>query len=303
LDFFPLFLNKKGEGPEESFLENHRINIGGTGNFIISDTVVEFHVSDFLIDSLKIGGEILNWENLRKKFGLEIKDEVIEKGIYFIVEGNVLESIFIQDDLQRLIFSAENGLQIIQFYIAGELYELRYPPGQEGFFYWDNQVKNDSFFKEKIVVNGSVWSVEQKNDLAFHDDSRITLFVSGKTVIRTSLKAEHLDVKKMNIPKLTLICSNNSLFNSPDQSEVMVAAPGKTTTEVSFLVNGTFSNQCPDLKIGGNVFAKDLKNEGVMGIFPRKFNALLSVYFFTRDFKCVYQFIIDCIEEIHDVEK
>jgi hypothetical protein len=303
LDFFPLFLSKKIEGPEELFLQNQGIDIGGTTNFIISDTAIEFHVSDFLIDSLKISGAILNWENLRKKFGLEIKDEPIEKGIYFIHEDNVLESIFIQDDLQRLIFSTENGRQIIQFYIAGDLYELSYPPGQDGFFYWDNQIQNDAFFKEKIIINGNVWSLEQKNNFAFQEDSHITLLVSGKTIIRTSLKAEHLDVKKMSIPKLTLICSNNSLFNSTDPSEVIVDTPPHTDIHASFLVNGAFSNRGSDLDIYGNVFAKDIKNQGIIKIIPKNCNSLLSDYFFTSDFKCVYQFLINFIEEVHDVRE
>lgn len=302
LDFFPLFLNKKIEDSQGAFLDSKGIIIEGSKNFIVSDTPVEFHISDFLIDSLKISGEILNWENIRKKFGLEIKDEPIEKGIYFIVEEDTLESIFIQDDLQRMIFSAENGLQVIQFYIAGELFELSYTPDRGGFFYWDNQIKNDSFFKEKIVINGNVWSLEQKNDYAFHEDSNLTLLVSGKTIIRTDLRAEHIDIKKVNIPRLTLINSNNSLFNSTDQSEVIIGTQGKTITEVNLIVNGSFSNQCTELEVHGNIFSKELNNKGMIKIFERISNSGLSGYFHTENFTCAHKFLIDHLEEVHDVK-
>jgi hypothetical protein len=302
LTFFPFFLNQKIDIPENTFLKENRITITDEPRPIISDMDSEFNTAEFLLHSLKIQGSCLDWRYIREKFGLPPSDAPIEGGIYFIIEGDCIESIFIQGDVEGLVFSTLNENQIIRLTRQGQDYEISYKPGEYDFLCPDNWITGPYLFQEKIIVNGNLWSLAQENDYAFLEQTALTLLVSGQTVIHSSLKTrgDSLNLKKFKSTGLTLIASGHGLYTSADgQSKVTIADSAKTELDLSLMINGKVTNRSSDLKISGSLFARDLENTGSIEIAFRQSNLDPAEYFITTDFKYIQRFFIDFIEEVY----
>ncbi len=269
-------------------------------NLIVNNSKTEFNVSEFLINSLKIKGNILSWRNVREKFGFELSDEPIDEGIYILSEDDIVESIFVQGNVERMIFSIQDNIQNIQIIKEGNNYEINYIPNDTYFICWDNTIDDQSIFKEKIIVNGDIGSIEQKDETGFLEDSNIKLFSSGTTIIKTSLKTKNFDSKKTKLTNLTLISSFNALSNSVNpKSNIIVDAQNETEIHASIIINGKFTNKTQDLKLSGSLFAKDLENKGLIEIEHSNSKFDSGNYFRTIDFKYLKEFFIDSIEEIY----
>ncbi len=302
LSLISLFINTKINIPPEIYLEENNIEIKNPANFIIDDIPVDFDISSFLIDALKIKGDLLNWAEIRKKFGFEISDDPINNGIYFIIENNSLESIFIQGDLQKLIFAVYNELQVIQFHFEGKSYEIRYQPGEEYFRSWNDQIQDTTLFNEKIIVNGNLWCLEQQGKSAFNKNSNIKLLVSGQTIIRTSLETENLELEKLKLTNLTLIASYHNLYNLENkQPEILVETKDKTKIQATIIANGAFGNNCSELELSGSLFAKTMQNDGKLTINFIRSGFDSGQYFHTGNITTVFNFFIDFIEEVYNV--
>lgn len=302
LTFFPFFLNQSIDIPESTFLEENRITVPDTPLPVIDDSDIEFNTTDFLLHSLKIEGSCLTWRQIREKFGLPSSDAPVEEGIYFVTEGDCMESIFIQGDIERLIFSLNEGRQIVRIIQQGRDFAISYKPGEYDFLYPDFGIVENYLFKEKIIVNGNVWSLLQENDYAFVEQAHLTLLVSGQTFIHSSLKAseEILDLKKIKSTGLTLIASGHDLFTNPEgQSQVTVAAAEETELDISLVINGKLTNHSTDLLLQGSLFAGELQNSGSIHIAGARSNSDSAAYFVTGDSKIIHAFFIDYIEEVY----
>ncbi len=300
LILMPFFINKEIDIPKDAFMQKNNIISKNGENLIVNNIETEFNVSGFLLNSMKISGNVLSWRNIREKFGFEISDEPIKDGIYILSEDDIVESIFIQGDVERVIFSIQDNIQIIRIIKGGNSYEMRYIPNDTYFICWDNTIDNQSVFKEKIIINGNILSVEQEDKTAFVEDSNIKLFSSGTIKIRTSLETKNFDSKKIKLTNLTLISSFNSLFNPANsKSNIIVDAQDETKIQASIIVNGKFTNRNQDLKLSGSLFAKDLENKGYIEIEQSNSKFDSGNYFRTKDFKYLKEFLIDSIEEIY----
>jgi len=296
----PFFINKEVDIPKDVFMQKNNIISKNGENLIVNNIETEFDVSGFLLDSMKISGGVLSWRNIREKFGFEVSDEPIKDGIYILLEDDIVESIFIQGDVERVIFSIQDNIQIIRIIKGGNSYEMRYIPNDTYFTCWDNKIDNQSVFKEKIIINGNILSVEQEDKTAFVEDSNIKLFSSGTIKIRTSLETKNFDSKKIKLTNLTLISSFNALFNPANsKSNIIVDAQDETKIQASIIVSGKFTNRNQDLKLSGSLFAKDLENKGCIEIEQSNSKFDSGNYFRTKDFKYLKEFLIDSIEEIY----
>lgn len=302
LALIPFFVHQKINTAEENYLSENRIDLINTQNPVINDIPIDFDISDFLIDSLKISGETLSWSKLRERFGLEISDEPLKQGIYLVSEGDAIESVFIQGDLQRLIFTAGDDTQKLEFHLQDGTYELTYIPGEPYFFCPDPLIGNCLLFKEKIIVNGNVWSLEQGHGTrAFREDSNLTLLVSGQTVIRTSLETRNLDLKKLKLNNLTLVCGHHSLFDPPETpARILVESNDQIHVQASVLVNGILENNSEQLQITGSLFADEIRNQGRIQLSARKPGNSSGAYFNTIEFTFISAFFVDFIEEVPD---
>ncbi len=310
LTFFPFFLDigDGGEVPPDvpAFLKAKNIINKSQKKPLVDKLDVETGVTDFLLHALKISGSHLDWPAVREKFGFPPSNDPIPAGIYFLSAEGVVESIFIQGDIERMIFSTADHLQEIRLIKNTVSYDLRYKPGENDFECWDFSIARDSLFMEKIIVNGSVWSIEQDSDGAFDPTSNLQLLVGGKAVIRSNLEtaSSQLDVRKTTFSNFKLTCGKEFLegvfgLGGPD-SEVVVDTDQTTNLHASIIADGKFTNKSKDLKLSGSLYCKDLENAGSIEIDHRSSPDNGDNYSCTVDFKYIEQFIIHFIEEVYD---
>ena len=302
LTFFPFFLDKLIDIPEDIFMEQNNVKGVDTNSpdMVIDDMGVEFNSSEFLLNCLDIAGTAVTWAAMREKFGFEVSDEPIPEGIHLLVEDGMVKCIFIQGDVDRLVFSTAENVQEIRVVKNGIPHEYHYKPGENYFISLDNQRQEEWLFMERIAVNGNIWSVEQEGDTAFTAASNITLFASGSVVIRSDLETENFDLEKMKPTSLTLVVSGaEKLFSREDlKPGVTVEKEGETSVQASIITDGKVVNKSSKLKVKGSIFCKDLENQGVIEISHRNSKAGCDNFFRTTDYKYIYHFHINLIEEV-----
>ena len=319
LTAIPFFMNTGGEGTTEPvdidvFLKENNIVNRSDKKLIVADIEVKLNIADFLLKALKITGSNASWRETREKFGLPPSDEPIPQGLYLVVEEGVVESVFIQGDVERLIFAVDNDVQVIRFIRDTTPYELRYKPGENQFSSWDYSIDPGVSFREKIIVNGSVWSIEQEGDGAFVPPADITLLVSGKAVIRSNLEtaADHFNWNQVQLSNLKLVCSKKDLEPVFDQEgpgpEVVVDVEGvesgdETDLSLSIIVDGRLTNKNSQVKLSGSLYCKELENNGTIAIHHLDAAVTGNNPFSTVDFKYIDGFYIYFIEEVYDDEE
>jgi hypothetical protein len=312
LTIFPFFMNRGTENPgpvdTETFLRENNVINKSNKKVVIDNIEAELGIHDFLINALKITGTNLSWREIREKFGFPPSDEPIPLGIYFLVEDGDLETIFIQGDIERMIFSTQNQLQKIRLIKNTVPYELYYKPGESYFDCWDYSVTGEILYKEKIIVNGSVWSIEQEGDGAFAELADLTLLVTGKAVIRSNLETAepNLSLRQSKLSNLKLVCGKEHLEHLFDgggtESGLVIDNIDKTdptNLQVSVIVDGKFTNKDSQLKLSGSLYCKDLENTGTIEINHIDAPVSENNYFSTMDFKYINQFLIHFIEEVY----
>ena len=315
LPFFPLFIQGDIETPPEIFLKENRIINKSSKKIVVGNIGTELDISRFLIDALKISGTLMTWRAIREKLGLEPSDNPIPEGLYPVIENGFVESIVIQGDVERMVFSIDNQEHLQEIRIIKETipYEIRYRPGENYFICWDPVMGSDAFFKGKILVNGNVWSIEQAGEAAFLEKSDIRLFVSGKAIICSDLETktdeQRLDLKKLKLTSLTVSCGKSQLFNqgSPGSEVIIDVVEVVTELQVSIITAGKFTNKNPGatLKLSGSLYCADLENNGTIEInhVPSALTGSQENYFSTVDYKVVDRFFIHFIEEVSDENK
>jgi hypothetical protein len=223
-----------------------------------------------------------------------------------LVEDNLVKCIFIQGDVERLVFSTADNIQKILVSKGGVAHEYHYKPRENYFINCDNLTQESWLFKERIVVNGNIWSLEQEGDAAFIETAHITLFASGTVIIRSNLvtKTKNLDLQKIMSTGLTLVCASGTLFDREDSKpEIRIEPPdGKNETciEASIITDGKLTNESPKLEISGSIYSKDLENQGVIEFRHVNAGSDWGTFFRTMDFRYIYHFHINFIEEIEE---
>ena len=303
LMFFPFFLNKEIDKPEEIYLDENGVFDNNGGNPVIGELEVEIDTTGYLMECLGIPGDALTWALIRQKFGFELTDEPLPEGIHLLIEDGVLRCIFIQGDVDRLLFSTEGDIQKIVLIRGYTSREYHYKPGENYFLYWDDLRSEEMLYAENILVNGNIWSLEQDGDAAFTSNSNITLFATGEIVIRTNLKAddEGAGSNVVRSTHLTLLSCFEKVFGqegkTPGITVDTIDAEAGGTVQVSIVTEGKVINKNPKLKVEGSVFGKELENEGILEIDHLDSNSACSNFFRTGEFNYIYHFHINSIEE------
>jgi hypothetical protein len=301
LTFFPFFPGAPGEIPGN--VENLD---GGSPVMALNGVEVEFNVSDFLLNCLEVQGTALTWAAMREKFGFEVSDAPIPEGIHLLVGDSQVKCIFIQGDVERLVFSTMDNIQKILVSKGGVAHEYHYKPGENYFIDRDNLTEEPWLFKERLVVNGNIWSLEQEGDAAFAEAAHITLFASGTVVIRSDLvtTTKNLNLQKIMSTSLTLVCASGTLFDREDlKPGVRVEPPegkNETSIEASILTDGKLTNDSPKLEISGSIYSKELENQGIIQYRHVGAGSDWGAFFRTLDFKYIFHFHINAVEEIEE---
>ncbi len=298
LTFFPFFLDKTIDVPGDTFMKQNNVINRSSKNMVVDDMEIECNSSEYLSGTLDIKGKALSWAAMREKFGFEVSDEPIPEGIHLLKEDDVLKCIFIQGDVEQLIFSTEESIQNILVVKKGFPYGYHYKPGENYFVYWNNE-NEELLFKEKIVVNGNILSLEQEGSAAFTEEANITLFCSGNVTIRSSLETQNLNLKETKSTNFTMVCSGEKLFNSEElKPGITVDTEDDTVIQASIITDGKLTNKSPKLEVQGSIFCKDLQNEGVIEVTHLNSGTDCGNYFRTLDFKYINRFYVHAIEEV-----
>ena len=298
LTFFPFFLNKTIDVPGDTFMKQNNVINRSTKNMVVDDMEVEWKSSEYISGSLDIKGKALSWAAIREKFGFEVCEEPIPDGIHLLKEDDVLKCIFIQGDVEQLIFSTQESIQNILVVKKSFPHGYHYKPGENYFVYW-NKKNEELLFKEKIVVNGNILSMEQEGSAAFTGEANITLFCSGNITIRSSLETQNLNLKKIKSTNFTMACSSENLFTGEDlKPGITVDTQDDTVIQASIITDGKLTNKSPKLEVQGSIFCKDLQNEGVIEVTHLNSKSDSETFFRTTDFKYINRFYVTAIEEV-----
>jgi hypothetical protein len=313
LTFFPLLVKKNIDIPTGTFLKENQIINKSRKNLVVENVETELNFSGYLLDSLQFTGTVMNWRALREKLGLESSDDPIPGGPHLAVENGMVESVVIQGDVEQMVFfiDSENLLQKIRIIQDSIPYEIHYRPGENYFLCWNHSPAGNVLFKEKILVNGDIFSIQQEGEAAFLENADIQLFVSGKIIIRSRLEREidvqPLDFENLERANLTVTAGKGEVFNrGSDRNEIIVDAEttGKTGLQVSIITAGKFTNKNPgaELKLTGSLYCTDLENHGIIEINHMQSSLAKneSNYFSTVDLKTIDRFLLHFIEEVSD---
>lgn len=317
LTFFPFFLDTAVELlNNENFLLQHVDMNGQEGssgcsgdnnpNMALNNVEVEFNSTEFLLNCLEIQGTALTWAVMREKFGLAVSNEPMPEGIHMLVEDNLVKCIFIQGNVDRLVFSVVDNIQVFRVVQQGISHEYHYKPSENYFINRDNLRQEAWFFKEIIIVNGNILSLEQEGDAAFTNAARITLFASGNVSIHSNLKAKIANpgLQKIVSTNLSLVCASGTLFDREDLKPGVTIEPingnDEISLQVSIITNGKLINKSPKLKVSGSIYSTDLENQGNIEVNYVEAGSDWGAFFRSMDFKYIYHFHVNSIEEIEE---
>jgi hypothetical protein len=281
-------------------MEKNKVINRSSKNMVVDDMDIEWNSTEYVSGTLDIKGKALSWAAMREKFGFEVCEEPIPDGIHLLVEDDMLKCIFIQGDVEQLIFSTQENVQNILVVKEGFPYGYHYKPGENYFVYRNNE-NEELLFKEKIVVNGNILSLEQEGVAAFTEEANITLFCSGNVTIRSSLETQNFNLKQIKSTNFTMVCSCKGLFSGKDlKPGITVDTEEDTVLQASIITidDGKFTNKSSKLEVQGSIFCKDLKNKGVIEVTHLDSKSDSATFFRTTDFKYLNRFYVSAIEEV-----
>lgn len=301
LTSFPILVNQAIDRPAEAFLEEKGVINRSDKKAVVADIQPVLDSERFLLDSLKVSGSTLTWAALREKFGLEPIDEPIPQGIYLTGEEGIVDAVFVQGNVEKIIFSAGNGRQRVAIVKSGSRFNLSYLPGGKDFQCWDQRIETGSIFSQKLVINGNVSSVEQEGASAFLPGSCLTLLISGQAVITSNLETDGLEVNPLALGKLVLISSGSFFPNAGNATAGIIIDAGENAhIEASLITSGNIENRQAKLDLSGSLAAAGLDNQGVIEVTYRAPGTDIGPYFQTGDYTYIDQFLISYIEEVYD---
>ncbi len=166
---------------------------------------------------------------------------------------------------------------------------------------WNEHRLEEMVFDEKILVNGNIDSLEQGGEVAFAASSDIMLFAVGTIVIRTDLAAAP-GSKPVLSTHLTLLSCFEKLFGDEGKTPGIVVdtvhIEDGARLQVSIVTDGKVVNKNPKLKVEGSIYCEELENQGVIEVDHLNSGPGCGAFFRTRDFKYIYYFHINSIEEV-----
>lgn len=295
---FGIILNDSSDEKDSEFIKKMGINYDlSTKVKRFKPKDFYFNFQDFLINKMKILTNNINWELIREKLGLEKIEEPIEPGVYFSYNNNYLDFIFIQGNLDRLILSADDEYQYITLIRGSETFEIKYKPNQSYLNISDEFM--ETIFKEVIIVNGDLLSLEQINDYGLNENSNLTISVSGRLIIRSSIISKGIKLKKRNFNNLNLIVSNRFFdYDIKDSSGIFISDNVKQM-DLSMITNKKIENNSKNLLVNGSLFADELSNKGSINMNYYKSSNDFSKWFYVSSEGEAFRFFIYVLEEVY----
>ncbi|MBN2399904.1 MAG: hypothetical protein JXI33_06140 [Candidatus Aminicenantes bacterium] len=298
LSEFSLLVHKDIRETQAAYLAAKGVEWSGQLINLPGKPAVSGECRSLLAAALKLSAPIPDWRQIREKFNLESSAAAIPSGIYLSLSDGLVETIFVEGDLQLLEFRAEAGLQFIVFGQDARLSELCYRPGLESVLWGGHEAVNGCRFAEKIFVHGNIWAIVQSGNAAFADDSCIQVLASGQMRVNTGLVGENLGLQKTKFAHLLLMTSNRDFISNDELNADIVLAPGSgSTIEAQLLAAGKVVHGDGLVKICGSLIAGDIQNSGCLQIqaLAGQFDFPAQLGF--KNFKCLKNFRVHFITE------
>ena len=298
LSEIPLMINGPDPGNVEQFLEKTGIRTRHREKPIVAKTEVQFNLKAYLLDSLKIKGTTLGWPEIRKKLKMDVSGEPIPEGIYLVAEGDTVEAVFIQGDVDSLRFSVMGDRQTISIRLGNTLYTLSYIPGQPSLASWESRGEDGRCFQEKIMVNGNVWDLEQEGTSAFADGSRIQILTAGKIIVQSSLKSEPLELKDISFSHIALISTAKNLVSQGEvEAGIVLNAREDIQIQGNLISAGKVINSGKTVRIDGSLYGEAVENSGIIEIHCRPGRFDSSRYLTTGEFRYLKNILVHSFME------
>jgi hypothetical protein len=298
-----LLVARPGAGPAAAYLAERGVEYGGAQLPLVGDYALQVETGRLLCSALGLPVEVPDWRRIREKFHLEPSGAPIPPGVYLAGDEGEVTAVFVEGDLQKLELNAGDGWQSITFFRDGRREELRYQPGQASLFWSGGGDFSGALFREKIIVHGSVWDIEQTGAAAFLAASRIELLASGRLVIRSGLEGESLATGKEKLPGLLLMSSDRDFFSGEAvEADVVVAVVGEALIQAQVIAAGKLANGEGSVEITGGLFARDIENGGRLRTAGAGNGFAFAAGVRLADFKLLKNFRVHFIEEASDEE-
>lgn len=291
-----------GAGDAAAFLAARGVEYSGSQLPLVGEYPVRIAAGSLLCEALGLPIQVPDWRSIRGAVGLEAGDGPIPPGIYLARKDGDVAAVFVEGHLQKLELEAGEGWQAIRFHQDGRDSELRYRPGQDSLVWSGDAGVTGARFGEKIVVHGSVWSVEQAGAAAFLDDARIELLASGRLVVGTGLVGENLRPGGTKFPGLLLAAGGDFFGGAADGADVVITAPGTATIQAQVIAAGALVNGGGRVEISGGLLASGIENDGSLRIAGAAGEFELGRRVILPAFKLLKNFRVHFIEEESDGE-
>ena len=297
---FGLLVTQKCDKVPDAFLAARGVDYAGSQLPQVGAIPITADSKGLIADAL--GVDVPDWRRIREKFNLEPSDAPLPPGVYLARDEEEVSAVFVEGDLQKLVFSAGGGWQSIRFSQNGRSSELRYQPGL-GSAVWSHDDIGGALFKEKIVVHGSVWAIEQDGAAAFLPAARMELLACGRLVVRSGLESENLELGKEKFPGLLLMTAGRDFFNDEEvEADVVMDVDHDAVVQAQVVSAGTLINGEAAVEITGSLFARDIENAGKLRVGATAGDFAFDDRVFLSHFKFLKNFCIHFIEEASDEE-
>jgi len=300
LTLVPVFINTEPDQEKDAFLEEKKIETD-EDEAVVEEVETEIDTRDYLAETFKIKGSAVTWAHIRERFGFEVSDQPIEEGVYLLEEQGIVETLFVQGDVEKLVFSTGLYNQEILLICRGKEYEICYRPGQDYFYSPFPHIPDNALFKENLVINGNAWSIEQDGEAAFHPGANIKLLVAGKAVITTSLESGKVALGRMPSTNLTLVSkATGALAGDGQEQGIKLNAGEEASISATLISDGKLENLGGHVHLNGSLYATDIENDGLLEVdyCPPSFDS--TPFFKTGQFRYIDNFIITAIEEVYN---
>ena len=301
LSEFSLLVNREITGTQSAYLAGKGVEWSGPLNCLPGKPAVSGDCRSLLVEALRLSGPIPDWRQIREKFNLEPSAEPVAQGIYLTLAAGLVETVFVEGDLQLLQFRANDGLQSIAFGQDARRSELSYRPGLGSLLWSGPEAVNGCRFAEKIIVHGDIGAIVQSGDAAFAADSRIQVLASGKMTVCSGLAGENLGLQKAGFANLLLMTGGKDFFSGADRNaDIVLAAADGSTVEAHLLAAGNVIHGDGLLTLSGSVIAGDIQNSGRLRVRARAGQFDFPDHLELKSFKCLQNFRIHFIAEGND---
>jgi len=223
---------------------------------------------------------------LRQALGLEPGNEKVAEGVYLIQDDLSLGGVYVQGDLDELLFGIDHGYQLIQFRQGEQLWLLKFNPEFRTAFFIsaEGSLEFNELPIPIIMINGQVkslaaGSIQTSGYLAYQDDEatpaflsgfKITLVCSGQVNLTSNLYSEGLEWKK-ELPYLRskqsqiIIWSTGKDFQTEELTDGginLISETDKTRIIEANLIAGGHglktNSESEEIKLVGSLAAKAL---------------------------------------------